>query len=123
MVWHHSLNHCSLKYLIRLFKRGVIPRKLSKDKKLFPCVNCLFGKSYKRSLRTKEKRSGGLIRKPSKTRLGAMNSIDQMVSSQPGLIPQVTGALPHVILWVATVFLDHYSNYFFAHLMRETSAE
>ena len=46
-----------------------------------------------------------------------------MVSSQPGLIPQVTGALTHARLWAATIFLDHYSNYFYSHLTRGTSSE
>ena len=30
LVWHHRLNHCYFKPLIRLSKRGIIPRKLSK---------------------------------------------------------------------------------------------
>ena len=52
-----------------------------------------------------------------------MTSIDQMVYSQPGLIPEVTGDLTHAIFWSSTVFVDHYSNYYYAHLMRGTLAE
>ena len=63
------------------------------------------------------------IRKPSETRPGAVTSIDQMVSAQPGIIPQVTGCLTHVIFWESTVFVDHYSYYCYTHLMRGASAE
>ena len=33
LVWHHRINHCSLKSLIRIYKRGIIPRNLSKIRK------------------------------------------------------------------------------------------
>ena len=46
-----------------------------------------------------------------------------MVSDQPGIIPQFTGDLTHAIFWADTVFVDQYSNYFYAHLMRGTSYE
>ena len=52
----------------------------------------------------------------------AMTSIEQMVSDQPGLKPQVTGALTHVRLWAATIFTDKNCDYRYAHLMRGTSA-
>ena len=42
LVWNHGLNHYSLTYLIRLYKRGVIPRKISKIRKPPPCVACMF---------------------------------------------------------------------------------
>ena len=52
-----------------------------------------------------------------------MTSIDYMVSAQPGLIPQVTGALTHGRLWAAAVFVYHYSVYCYTQLMRGASAE
>ena len=66
---------------------------------------------------TKGKPYGGLIRKTSETRTGAMNSIYQMVSAQPGLIPQVTWAITHTRFWVDTIFVDKYSNYYYANLI------
>ena len=107
-VWHHRLNHCSLKYLLRLSKRGIIIKNLSKVKKLPPCVACMFGKSHKRPWSTKEKLSG--VFSP-ETRPRVMASIDQMLSSQPGITPQVTGDITHLRLWAATIFVDHYSDY------------
>ena len=52
-----------------------------------------------------------------------MISIYWMVSTQQGLIPQVAGNLTHARLWEATVFVDHYCDYFYYHLMRGTSSE
>ena len=41
LVYHHKINHCSSKYLIRLPKRGITTRKLIKTRKLPPlcCVH------------------------------------------------------------------------------------
>ena len=47
LLWHHRLNHCSFKSLIRLYERGIISRKLINIIKLLPCVACIFGKSHK----------------------------------------------------------------------------
>ena len=30
LVWHHNLNHCYFKYFLRLSKRVIIPRNISK---------------------------------------------------------------------------------------------
>ena len=44
-------------------------------------------------------------------------SVDQIVSAQPGLIPQMSGFLTSKILWGATTFVDHVSDYVYVHLM------
>ena len=118
LVWNHNLNRCSFKYLLRLSKRLIITSNINKVRKLPPCVAYLFRKSHKRPWRTKGKHSGGSTRKPSETRPGAMTLIDKMVYDQPGLIHQVTGYLTHSRLWSYTVFLDHYSKYCYAQLIR-----
>ena len=61
--------------------------------------------------------------KPLETIPGAMTSIDNMVSVQPGLITQVTGTITHTILRVATILMYHYYNYCYAQLLRGTSSE
>ena len=38
LVWHHRLIHCNFKPLLRLSKRGIIPRKLRRVIKIPPCV-------------------------------------------------------------------------------------
>ena len=52
-----------------------------------------------------------------------MTSIDQILSDQPGLIPQVIRNLTHARLRADTVFVDHYLYYLCDHLMRGASAE
>jgi hypothetical protein len=44
---------------------------------------------------------------------------DQLVSAQPGLIPQISGKLTHQRVNGATVFVDHFSDHVYAYLMRD----
>ena len=46
-------------------------------------------------------------KEPSETIPGDTTSIDQMVSDQPRLTPQFTGAITHTRFWVANVFVYH----------------
>ena len=46
-------------------------------------------------------------------------SIDQIVSDQPGLIPQNSGFLSRQRLWGCTTFLNHVSDYVYVHIMRD----
>ena len=107
LIWNHRLNHCYFKSLLILSNMGITPRNISKIRKLPPCVACIFGKSHKRPWSTKGKHSGRPIRKPLDTRPGAMTSIEQIVSAQPGIIPQVTGYLTHERFWTSNIFVDH----------------
>ncbi len=50
---------------------------------------------------------------------GARASTDQLVSAQPGLIPQISGRLTHQHVNGATVFVDHCSDHVYAYLMRD----
>ena len=38
LVWCHRLNHCYFKPLLRISISGIIPKNLSKIRKLLPCV-------------------------------------------------------------------------------------
>jgi hypothetical protein len=49
---------------------------------------------------------------------GAKASTDQLVSAQPGLIPQISGKLTHQRVNGATVFDNHFSDHVYAYLMR-----
>ena len=71
----------------------------------------MFGKSYKRPWRTKSKHSSGSLRKPLDTRTGVVTSIYQIISTQPGLVPQVSRYLTHARLLADIVFVYHFSNY------------
>ena len=72
LVWHHMLNQCSFKCLLRIPKMGIITRNLINITTPTPCVTCLFDKSHNSPRRTKCKHSGRSIRKPLETIPGDM---------------------------------------------------
>jgi hypothetical protein len=45
--------------------------------------------------------------------------MDQLVSAQPGLIPQMAGFLINLQIWGAMIFVDHYLDYVHVALMRD----
>ena len=45
--------------------------------------------------------------------------MDQLVSDQPGLIPQMAGFLTNLQIWGATICVDHYSDYVYVALMQD----
>ena len=53
---------------------------------------------------------------------GSTALIDQLIPTQPGIIPQFTGTLIYARFWAATVFVDHYSDYFYSQLIRGVSS-
>ena len=70
-----------------LAERGWLPKSLLSCKKNAPlCVACQFGSAHRRPWRFKGKKSGS-IRKKKEVEPGDGQSIDQIVSLQPGLIP------------------------------------
>ena len=97
LVLYHRLNPCYFKSLLRISKMGIIHRKLRNIRTPPPFVAFFIIKTHKTSWSTKEKQSGGSIRKPSETRPRDITLIDHMVSAQPGLTPQVIGDLTHTI--------------------------
>jgi hypothetical protein len=78
------------------------------------CPACIFGRQKKRPWRTSA-RSSSLWCYPS--RAGEQTHVDQMVSSHPGLIPQVTGRLTKKWYAGATIFVDEATDYTYVHLM------
>ena len=59
------------------------------------------------------------IQKPDQTKPGDGVSVDQIVSAQPGLIPQMAGFLTSKQIWGCTTFVDHVSDYKYVHLMKD----
>ena len=86
------------------------------------CVACQFGQAHRRSWKLKGKKSGS-IRRPEQTMPGDGVYVDQIVSAQPGLTPQMSGFLTSKRLWGATKFLDHVSYYVYVHLMRDLTLD
>ena len=84
-------------------------------------MSCVFGMSHRKPWRTKS--AFKTIRKESETEPGDCVSINQLVSAQPGLIPQMTGFLTNMRIWGATVFVDHVSDYVYVALMRDLTLD
>ena len=54
---------------------------------------------------------------------GARTSTDQLVSAQPGLIPQISGKLTHQRVNGSTIFVDHFSDHAYAYMMRDLTLD
>ena len=85
------------------------------------CPWCIFGKQHRKPWRSSKKRVQ--IRRDDETAPGMCTSTDQLVSAQGGLIPQRTGKLMSARYVGATVFVDHFSDYVYVHLMRDFTAD
>lgn len=120
MSYHLRLGHLPFSILNRLARIGVIPRRLAKLKNNPPrCPSCIFGQAHRRPWRSKRPKDGKVskIRKEEEDKPGAMVSVDQMISAQPGLVPQISGHLTAARIWAATIFLDHLSRHVYVHLI------
>lgn len=83
----------------------------------------MMGKQTRRPWRGKGKKNLHHIQRENETFPGANTSTDQMISPFGGLIPQVKGRLMRAKFYAATIFVDHYSDFTYVHLMRNTTAE
>ena len=111
----------SLLTLRRLATRGILPSCIAKILKLPLCAACTFAKAHRRNWRHKGKQSRS-IRKSTDTKPGCGTSCDHILSSQPGLLPQSMGTMTHERFWGSTLFVDHYSDFIYNHLINGTSS-
>jgi hypothetical protein len=92
MKQHYRMNHLPFPAMITLVEKGKLNRKFAKLRHKLPvCMSCMFGTVHCKPWRLKGEK--GSIRKPSDNAPGKCVSIDQMISTQPGLIPQMAGFL------------------------------
>ncbi len=116
------MNHLPLPAMITLAEKGKLNRKFAKIKHRLPvCMSCMFGTAHRKPWRSKGEKS--LIRKETDDAPGKCVSIDQMISAQPGLIPQMAGFLTNCRIWAATIFVNHYSDYVYVSLMRDLTLD
>ena len=149
---HHKLYHLPFTIMLRLSKFGILPQRFLKLRNnMPPCVSCMFGKAHRRPWRgkrsavavdntattrnatdnvPKEKHGtrqvvnhGGVLRGPTLSEPGEEVGTDQIVSAQPGLVPQEKGQLTRARIWGATVFIDYFSSKVKVHLMQDASGE
>jgi hypothetical protein len=92
MALHFKMNHLPFPAMITLAENKRINKKFVRLKHRLPiCMSCIFGTSHCKPCRTKG--AHGSICKDSDNAPGKCVSMDQLVSAQPGLIPQVAGFL------------------------------
>ena len=122
---HHRLLHLPFTTMLRLSKLGVLPRRFLKLKNNLPlCTSCLFGKAHRRPWRHKGSSSNkGVLRNKCTNEPGKIIGVDQMVSAQPGLVPQEKGSLTRARIWGATIFVDYATKWTKVHLMTDATGE
>eukprot|EP00957_Ditylum_brightwellii_P191765 14598621-Ditylum_brightwellii.AAC.2 len=126
LSWHNRLNHLPLRAMKILIMLGILPRKLShlyEENSFHLCASCLFGQAHHKPWRSKGKQSQKKIRHDSDDKPGKGTLIDQLVSNQPDLVPQVSGKLTSQRIMGAAIFVDHFSDLVYIYLMMSLSGE
>jgi hypothetical protein len=117
MHWHYRLNHRSHTVMTRMAKLRMLPREITrilrtmnKQRVKPPMRNdCCGAKATRKPWRGKGKRY--IQRHLKKTpHPGEVVSVDQLESSIPGFIGQMTGRLTNQRIVASTVFIDHASD-------------
>ena len=118
LSWHSRLYHSPFTRLFQLARWRVLPHStLGCEDKPPLCIACQFGQAHRHPWHTKVKDSGSICR-PTETEPDDGTSVDQIVSAQPGLIPQMSGFPTSDHIWCTTNFCDHASDFVYVHLMR-----
>ena len=118
LSWHNRLCHLPFARLFQLARWKLLPASILQCEPKPPlCVACQFGQAHRCPWRAKGKVSGS-IRRDNELQPGDGTSVDQIVSAQPGLIPQMAGFPTSDRIWGTTNFCDHVSGFIYVHLMR-----
>jgi transposase InsO family protein len=127
MHWHYRLNHASFNTMLNMAKLKQLPKEISSIIKKMDkhhqkpplCSDCTCAKACRKQWRTKPKKE---TTKPNNKHLspGDVVSMDQLVSSTPGLIACLHGGRPTTERYVgSTVFVDQASD--FCYIYHHTS--
>ena len=112
--------------MFRLVKMGFLPTKsLNLTNKALPCVSCLLGQAHIKPWRFKNTNYGNVssLRGNDISKLGDTIGVDQLISAQPGLVPQEKGIMTRARIWAATVFIDYVTGYVNVGMMQDQSGE
>ena len=112
--------------MLRLSNMSILPRRFLKLRNdLPPCVSCLFGQAHTCLWRHKSSTTstGGVLRSADITKPGKQVGTDQIVSAQPGIVPQEKGQMNRARIWGATVFVDYASRWVKVHLMQDATGD
>jgi GAG-pre-integrase domain len=119
LTWHRRYGHLSMKLLQQMAAQGRLPRRLA-NCQVPICQSCLFGKMS----RTAWLQKGETIQSVAHgvVRSGQCVSVDQLESLHPGIIAQLKGIPTRDRYCVATIFVDHHSDFTFVYLQRSAGA-
>ena len=116
---HERLGHVSFSVLKLLARCGLTPKDLTNVEPP-QCPGCAYGKAHRKPTRYKGAKNKKMI-KPV-TDPGQCVSVDQLISPTPGFVPTHRGTPTLQRYKGATVFVDHYSDFTYVHLMIEMNA-
>jgi hypothetical protein len=123
MDWNHRLYHILFPKIFALAKQRHLPQSLLDCKDALPlCVACQFGATHRHPWRTKGKASESICWSDH-ILPGDGVPTNQIVSAQPGLIPQMSGLLTSRRIWGCTTFCDQVSDFVYVHLMRDFTVD
>ena len=119
-VLRERFGHLRFSILKLMDRSGLIPRKLvNVDSPT--CTGCAYGKSHRKLCQLKGVRNLKILNIA--TVPGQVVRVDQLVSPTPGFFPTHRGTTTTKQYIAATVFVDHFSNFTYAHLIKEMNAE
>jgi len=118
-TYHERFGHLSFATLKLMATAHLIPHHLATVPPPV-CPGCAYGKAHRKPWRTKGQTNLRHIKKA--TRPGQVISTDQLVSPTPGFMPTHRGRPTKTRYIGATVFVDHYSDFTYVHLMSKMDA-
>ena len=85
----------------------------------------MFGTAHRKPWRFKRTKDGtdSTLRGEKISEPGDTVGVDQLISAQPGLVPQEKGLLTRARIWAATVFVDYVTGYIHVGLMTDQSGD
>ncbi len=119
MQWHYRLNHASHVVMIKLANKKMLPqritqilKKMEKQRSKPPmCNDCYCASAARTPWRTKPtKDDNKKLNRISKLKPGEIVSVDQLESSVPGLLGQITGIPTTQRIRGSSVYVDHASD-------------
>ena len=123
---HDRFWHLPFTVMFQLVKMGFLPTKFWKlTNKATPCIFCLLVQAHKKPWRFKNTndRNVSSLRSKEISKPGDTIGVDQLISAQPGLVPQEKGIMTCARIWAATMFIDYVTGYVHVGMMQDQSGE
>jgi hypothetical protein len=118
-IKHERFGHLSFSVLKLMARAELIPKELTNVPPP-TCPGCNYGKAHRKPWRRKGIKNCRTIKVA--TAPGQVVSVDQLISPTPGFIPTHCGSPTFQHYWGATVFIDHFSDFSYVHLMIDMDA-